>query len=57
MRQTVATQVSIRSRTISPLIPPVLACQAMISRSCVSIGNTTRTTSPFQQPISRPLDD
>ena len=46
-----------RLRTISPLTPPVLACQAMISRSQVSTANTTRATSPFQQPTSKASDD
>ena len=44
-------------RTISPLIPSVLACQAMISRSQVSMANARRTTSPSQQLISSPSED
>ena len=52
-----STQASMRSRTISPLMPPVLACQAMISRSQVSMANATRTTSPFQQLISSTSED
>jgi len=45
------------SRTISPLIPaPTVATQAMTSRSCVSMAKATRTTSPFQQGISKPSD-
>lgn len=44
-----STQASMRSHTILPLIPPVLACHAMISRSQVSMVNTTRAlTSPHR---------
>ena len=49
-------QASIRSRTILPLISPVVACQAMISRSQVSIAKAMRTASPFQHPISSTSD-
>ena len=45
------------SRTISPLIPaPMVATHAMTSRLWVSIAKATRTTSPFQQGISKPSD-
>ena len=55
-REPALDQASIRSRTISPLIPPVVACQAMISRSHVSIAKATRTTIPASdlQRIGRP---
>jgi len=45
-----------RSRIISPLMPPVLAHQAMTSRSQVSSAKATRTTWPFQQAISKPSE-
>jgi hypothetical protein len=48
---------NIMSRTISLLIPaPMVATQAMTSRSWVSMAKAMRTTSPFQQEISKPSD-
>ena len=45
------------SRIISPEMPlPWVATQVMISRSWVSMAKAMRTTSPFQQGISRPSD-
>ncbi len=50
-----STQSSMMSRIISPEMPPPdMATQAMISRSWVSMAKATRTTSPFQQGISKP---
>jgi hypothetical protein len=38
-------------------MPPVLAYQAIISRSQVSMVNTRRTISPFQQELSKLSED
>jgi hypothetical protein len=48
-----STDSSSRSRIISPLMPVGLAHQAMSSRSQVSSEKATRSTSPFQQGISK----
>jgi hypothetical protein len=45
-----------RSRIISPLMPPVVAHQAMTSRSQASSEKATLTISPFQQAISNPSE-
>jgi hypothetical protein len=49
-------QSSMRSRIISPEMPPLeMAAKVMISWSWVSITKAKRTTSLFQQGLSRPL--
>ena len=48
---------STQSSIISPLMPPPeVPTQAMTSRSWVSMAKATRTTSPFQQGISKPSE-
>jgi hypothetical protein len=45
------------SRTTPPPMPaPVVATQAITSRSWVSMAKATRTTSPSQQGISKPSE-
>ena len=44
-----STQATIRSRTISPEMPAVVADQAMISRSQASMANRMRTMAPSRQ--------
>jgi hypothetical protein len=41
----------------APRLSERTACQAIISRSQVSMAKTRRTTSPFQQGISKPPKD
>src|SRR6185437_9508268 len=51
-----STDSIIRSRTISPVMPPVVATWLIISRSQQSRAKATRNTWPFQQEISKPSE-
>src|SRR5262249_50686471 len=51
-----STAATIRSRTSSPAMPPVVARKLMASRSQQSSANATRTRSPLSQPISKPSE-
>jgi hypothetical protein len=48
-----STQATIRSRTLSPEMPALVADQAMISRSQASMANSTRTISSLRQESSK----
>ena len=51
-----STAATIRSRTSSPAMPPVVARKLMASRSQQSSANATRIRSPLSQPISKPSE-
>jgi len=51
-----STASTIRSRTMSPLMPPVVANQLMASRSQQSSANAMRTRSRLSQAISKPSE-
>src|SRR5262249_34416946 len=55
-RNRYSTAATIRSRTSSPAMPPVVARKLMASRSLQSSANATRTRSPLSQPISKPSE-